>query len=91
MNEVVNIARTGKDIAARRFLNNLRRSELNPFPLIERKQKGPLLPKILRLFFMLRSTDSTLCNKIKDDIKQYYREPNQRLRGRVAGDLSKYF
>ena len=91
LNKVVNVARAGKSIATQRFLNYFRISELNSFPMIERKQNGRLLPLIVRLLFMLRSTDSILCDKIKEEIKQYYREPDRRLYGLIGKDLSNYF
>jgi hypothetical protein len=91
LNKAVNVERTAKGITTQRFLNHFRKSELNPFPLIERKQIGRLLRIMARLLINLQSTDAILCDKIKEDVRQYYHESNQRLRDLVSWDLSQYF
>jgi hypothetical protein len=92
LNKAVNVGRTAKGIATQRFLNHFRKSELNPFPLIERRRRNDRLLRIIaRLLINLQSTDATLCGKMKEDVRQYYHEPNRRLRSLVAGNLSKYF
>jgi hypothetical protein len=89
--KVVNVGKTARGIATQRFLNHFRKSELNPFPLIERRRNDRLFRIIARLLINLQSTDSILCGKMKEGIRQYYVGSNRKLRDLVPWDLSQYF
>ena len=76
------------DIAFIRVLNHFRKSELNPFPLLEINNK---LLKFIRGFLAIFPNKMTLFNmKDQDYIREYYKQSNLRLKKLLNYDFSEY-
>ncbi|GAA4826747.1 sulfotransferase [Algivirga pacifica] len=76
----VNVSKNHSYLIIRRFLNHVRKTELNPTPIFDLKTKNiNLLTRVVSKLTPFIS-DYSLSNDLKEEIEQYYQQSNKRLK-----------